>query len=401
MPISRPETRPLESHVNPDSPPPILRFEVLSVGTQGLVWSARRLKAISGGGTAQTGTQVNIHRTAGAVDLNIGDKVWCIWKRDSKRFEVLTSAAGTGVDVVRFELSQDYSQNSTVPMDAKIVQWNGTIYDNTGANIWVVDSSVGQWGKADATFQGWGVQISDRPTYDPGSDERAVYEIVFLESFARWGEAALDEDMGETTANEAAATISGSHRQWGAAPNHQKHVPATITVKDRFRVGSCLKAGDIVLWLWDEQSDVYYVIAPQETGRVKVRDEDPCDFLEDQMENETLFDAGVTQKPIQTSDTTVFTDVFNYSLPNTLGDNWKIRDYVDWTVVNEYSAQDQVLVHIGANNVEWCLIEKKTVITDVRVESTTNKIVVDEMDVFVIKPQNFVTRTIHQGTECP
>jgi hypothetical protein len=405
MPISRPEIRPLERHVTPDSPPPILRFEIETVITQDSEWAAKRLKAVAGGGLAKTGKVLKLHRTAGSVTLNIGDRGWMIWKRDSRRFEVLTSAAGTGIRVVRFELSTTHTQNSTTPVEAVIVVWDGAAYVATGDNIWVVDS-IGEWGKADETFQGWGVQIGDRTIFDDGTpDERAVYEIIFLESFARFGEATLDEDMGETTADEAAATpTTEGDVQWGAAPNHHDH-EGTITIKDRFKFGGCLKSGDNVWWVWNEVQDSYYLLAPQELGRVKVRDEDPCDFLEDQMENETQFDAGITQKPKQTSRALVFTDVFNYSLPNTLEDNWKIRDYVDWTVVDTYlAAYDQVLVHAGSDNVSWCTIEQKTVITDVRINSTTNppQIVVDEMDIFVIKPENIrIGRIIHLGTECP
>jgi hypothetical protein len=389
MPISRSEIRPLERHVQPDSPPPILRFEIVSVITQDLLWSAKKLKAVAGGGLALTGLQFNLHRSAGSVTLNIGDRGWMIWKRDSRRWEVLTSAAGTGVSVVRFELNDAHAQDDTTPVDATVVQWNGAAYVPTGADIWVVDS-IGEWGKAAASFQGWGVQIGDRTIYDPGADERAVYEIIFLESYARWGEATLDFDMGDPTPNEAGATISGAHRQWGAAPNHRDHTPATITIKDRFRVGACLKAGDQVLWLWDEEADEYYLMAPQ-GEKVAVRAKDPCDYLEDQMENETPWGAGPSQKPVQTSDTTVFTDVFNYSLEQTLADDFKIRDYVDWTVVNEYSAgMDQALVHLGSANV-----------ADVRVESTTNRIVVDEVEAYLIKPGLLTQRVIHQGTECP
>ena len=370
MPIEKSEIRSLVHHVDPDSPPPILRFEIQSVGTQGLLWSAKRLRPIAGGVFVVTGEPFDLHRTAGSVTLNIDDRGWMIWKRDVRQWEVLTSAAGTGVSVVRFVLNEgaEHEQNSTTPVDANIVEWNGAGYvPKAGAAIWVVDS-VGEWGKAAAGFEGWGVQISDRPTYETSGSERAVYEILFLESYARWGGAELRENMGQTIDNEAEAQISTAHEQWGAAPNHRPHPAEIITIKDRYRAGGCLKSGDQVLWLWNEQTDTYYLLAPQAGGKVSVREKDPCDYLENQMHNETEFDAGVRGTE-PNEDTDVFTDVWNYS--KEVGpDDYEIRDYVNWAVVDKYYENadvGQVLFH-GGGQVRWLDIEEIDVVVDIKID---------------------------------
>lgn len=169
---------------------------------------------------------------------------------------------------VRFQLTGTLALSST-SADAEQLVWSGSSYALTGSPIKVIDG-VGKWAGISGN-QGWAAKMLDRPKITAGSTDVDAYEIIFLESDARWIEFTMTENMGAVSPNESqGATVDDS---WGDAPNGVAP-SGTVTVHDRLTMaGSTIRefaralSGAKGVAVWNEQDSEYVIMRCQTKAR--------------------------------------------------------------------------------------------------------------------------------------
>lgn len=136
--------------------------------------------------------QINVYSWF-AKPIAAGEKVFAWWDVESERWYVVSADK----QLIRFELTEPLVLSGSA--DALKLIWNGSAYVTTGTTITVNDftEDPGAW-QGDTGFQGLAIELTDRP---------GVYEIIWMETFAKFQEATAGEDMGYTTAGEIAVTV--------------------------------------------------------------------------------------------------------------------------------------------------------------------------------------------------
>lgn len=148
---------------------------------------------------------------------------------------------GGGGVIFRFELTSALVYN--VP--------GSTAYANlldeneaTIENVEVKDTTGSHYGPIGA--QGWCILMSDS----------GLYEVMFVESPARFIGFTLSEDMGETQAGRA--SISSGYGFWGATPNA---IDITVThVYDPYSMYATAKSGHKGIAVYNEKVDQYGIV---------------------------------------------------------------------------------------------------------------------------------------------
>lgn len=183
--------------------------------------------------------------------LDSGSAVFCWFDYESERWYAIAARN----EIIRFELTEDLDHGSGgVAVNAERVEWTGAAYAKDGTTI-EVRSAMGDWSGVSGN-QGWAIKMEDRPE---GAAAEA-YEILFLESNARFIEFTLTEDIDGT--GQATATVDTF---WGDAPNGvDPGSPVDVFDRQNGVGGRDLFEfaldGANGLAVWDENAEEYVII---------------------------------------------------------------------------------------------------------------------------------------------
>ncbi len=150
-------------------------------------------------------------------------------------------------DIVRFVVTNGASGNAT------IVEWSGSAYTPTGDNIKIVDMTPTlefqtRWRTG---YYGWGVRMADRlNTPDLSS---AIYEVLWVESRARFVEFTLTSAMTGSTAGGLVV------RTWGS-DDHANPPTGTIFITDRTGRMQGAPIGTAGIAVYDERTSQYVTL---------------------------------------------------------------------------------------------------------------------------------------------
>jgi|GEM_PF-4553210 len=169
-----------------------------------------------------------------------GDKIIVYFEPKSNRWYVI---GGAGSELIRFELTSVLTLGGVTT--AKKVVWDGAAYSTTGADFSIRDftATPGTW-SGESGYRGWCIRVGDRD---------AGYEIIWMETRARWIEFTLTADMA--AGSSAAATVNAW--AWGKNPG------ATVTVydpQDLFKRALTGAKGEAI---WDEKLARYKLVECQ------------------------------------------------------------------------------------------------------------------------------------------
>ncbi len=136
----------------------------------------------------------------------------------------------------------------------RLVKWNGTQYISDGADIKLVDFTPrlefqSRWRNG---YYGWCTRQSDRLTYTAGATTYQLYEVVWVESRARFLEFSL------TSAMAGGFATAEVIRTWGA--DDHANPPISITVSDRTNRMQNAPVGTKGIAVWDEQTNQYVTL---------------------------------------------------------------------------------------------------------------------------------------------
>jgi hypothetical protein len=162
-------------------------------------------------------------------------------------------AAGPGGAVASGALYRFLVTNESQGL-GRIVKWNGTAYISDGADIKLMDFTPrlefqSRWRNG---YYGWCTRLSDRLTYESNSTTYQMYEVVWVESRARFLEFSLTAGI---SGGSATADVI---RTWGA--DDHANPPTGITVFDRTNRMASAPVGTKGIAVWDEQTSQYVTL---------------------------------------------------------------------------------------------------------------------------------------------
>ena len=190
-----------------------------------------------------------------AVDANGGtdaelESVVFIRPAVNEPYWIFDQGAG---EIIRFET--DALKEPAVHVIGKKVIWNGTSYEQTEDHIGLVDS-LGVFGRSKAGSGGWAVKMPDRATVTILAVDYPAYEIIYMESEARWIECTTTADMssGSTT-----ATVDNywGHPSNGALPPLDT---SALDIYDTQGLFGRSLDGAKALVVLDERNDQYNIV---------------------------------------------------------------------------------------------------------------------------------------------
>lgn len=167
---------------------------------------------------------------------------------------IYTATSRDGNDgIFRFETTAIKSYGANVTGD--IVDENGTTIT---AGVGLVDL-LGHFGPSPKNAGGYCVRMTDNPTVTIDSTEHDAYEILSVQSYARYIFFTLTEDIGYTTADTAHVSVDDS---WGAPTNGIRPPsppPPTHVHDDQQLFGHC-KYGDKGMAVYIEDENKYTIV---------------------------------------------------------------------------------------------------------------------------------------------
>lgn len=166
------------------------------------------------------------------------------------RFVSLSLPAG----IVRFKLTEILTLGGEA--DALFLEWDGDSYETTATPLVVKDftDTPGTWWGA-VGYQGW--------AWLPPDSDDGKYEIVWMETVARYIEFTSTENMGATSTSEMEVTVN---RYWNI-----KDPGSTVVTHDPQGLFTRARSGAKGVAIYDERRDLYEIVECQtKAGWVRV-----------------------------------------------------------------------------------------------------------------------------------
>ncbi len=167
----------------------------------------------------------------------------------SGRYEIIALPGSGGAQVVRFRLYDDLPLGGSAA--AKIQIWDaGSSAYVDGADITVVDyyGALGRRGKwqGRSGYYGFAIKLPDKNEY----------QILDMERIALFVQVTLTENMGATTAQQAACAFVGGNNGWWQGQD----TAAATFVSDPLSIYAHAQTGDRCIACWDDSSAVYKIV---------------------------------------------------------------------------------------------------------------------------------------------
>ncbi|HVU87354.1 MAG TPA: hypothetical protein VHD36_08530 [Pirellulales bacterium] len=211
-----------------------------------------------------TGASITVYDSsnlvASGVTLPISTLGVCFLSSQSGRYEIIAVPGAAGAQIVRFKTTAPLTLGGSCT--ANVQTWDaGTSAYVDGDTITVVDfyGSLGRRGawQAPSGYYGFALKLPDK-------DE---WQILTMEKVALFATATLSENMGATTAGQAAASFSGSNKFWQG-----QDTAGAAVVYDPVGIWSALPSGSSVVVCYDDNEQKYKIIdAPGQGSLVRVK----------------------------------------------------------------------------------------------------------------------------------